>query len=90
MSWPAIKAALPPADIYDTFPSMKRPLSPSPKPRRAESRSLVLGRTRFARISAVEGISLTPAMRRRATEFDDAKLSPEERIRRIIAAHREN
>jgi hypothetical protein len=39
-------------------------------------------------ISAVEGIRLTPAMQRRAAEFERKGLSPEERIRAIVAIHR--
>jgi hypothetical protein len=48
----------------------------------------VIGRERFAKISAVEGIALTPAMKRRAAKFDRKKLSPEERVRAIVAIHR--
>jgi hypothetical protein len=48
----------------------------------------VIGRERFAKISAVEGIELTAAMKRRAAEFDRKNLTPEQRIRAIVAAHR--
>jgi hypothetical protein len=48
----------------------------------------VLGRERFAKISAVEGIELTPPMRQRATEFDRRQLSAEQRRRSIIRAYR--
>jgi hypothetical protein len=49
---------------------------------------VILGRQRFAKISAVEGIELSPAANQRAAEFDRLGLSPEERARRIVAAHR--
>jgi hypothetical protein len=45
-------------------------------------------RKRFAAISAVEGIKLTPEMERRAAELDRKGLTPEERIRAIVSAHR--
>jgi hypothetical protein len=48
----------------------------------------VLGRTAFEKISAVEGIRPTLASRARAAEFDCSALSPEERRRAIIEAHR--
>jgi hypothetical protein len=47
----------------------------------------VVGRAKFAKISAVEGIKLTPSMNKRAAEFDRAGLSPEERRLAIIRAH---
>ena len=49
---------------------------------------MVISRESFAAISAVEGIRLTPEMERRAAEFDRKGLSPEERIRAIMAVHR--
>jgi hypothetical protein len=49
---------------------------------------MIIGRERFAAISAVEGIKLTPEMKRRAAELDRKGLKPEERIRAIVAAHR--
>ena len=49
---------------------------------------MVIGRKRFAAISAVEGIKLTPEMERRVAEFDRKRLTPDERIRAIVAAHR--
>ncbi|MGZ5937518.1 MAG: hypothetical protein ACXWLK_09000 [Rhizomicrobium sp.] len=54
----------------------------------AGSSGVVLGREGFAKISAVEGIKLTPAMKRRSAEFDRKGLSPEERVRAIVAVHR--
>jgi hypothetical protein len=56
--------------------------------RRQGTSGLILGRERFAKISAIEGIELSPAAKRRAAEFDRLGLSPEERIRRIVAVHR--
>lgn len=49
---------------------------------------MIIGRERFAAISAVEGIKLTPEMERRVAEFDRKELKPEERIRAIVAVHR--
>ena len=41
---------------------------PKSSPKRASA--AVIGHKAFAKISAVEGIALTPAMKRRAAEFD--------------------
>jgi hypothetical protein len=60
--------------------------SPSHAGRRAAGG--VIGRDRFAKISAVEGITLSATAKKRAAEFDRKRLSPEERIRAIVAAHR--
>jgi hypothetical protein len=57
--------------------------------RRSATSGVILGRQRFAKISAVEGIELSPAAKKRAAEFDRLGLSPEERVRAIVAAHRE-
>jgi hypothetical protein len=68
---------------------MKRNPKLKPKTeRQAAGDEFVLGRARFAKISAVEGISLTPAARGRAAKFDRQGLPPEERVRRILAVHR--
>jgi hypothetical protein len=48
----------------------------------------VIGRDRFAKISAVEGLKLSDSAKKRAADFDRKGLSPEERIRAIITAHR--
>lgn len=53
-----------------------------------QSGGVIIGRKRFAAISAVEGIRLTPEMERRAAEFEREGLPPEERVRAIVAAHR--
>lgn len=46
----------------------------------------MLGRERFARISAVEGVALTDEMRATLERFDREGLSAEERRRAILAA----
>ena len=50
--------------------------------------TITLGRARFAKISAVEGIAITPQMKKRAAEFDRQGLSAAERRASIIRAHR--
>ena len=45
-----------------------------------------LGRQSFAKISAVEGIRLTPEMEAQFRNFDRQNLSPEERRRAIALA----
>jgi hypothetical protein len=49
-----------------------------------------IGRARFAKISAVEGIVLTPEMERRVAHFDWAGLSARERRESIIRAYRKS
>ncbi len=49
---------------------------------------ITLGRERFAKISAVEGIVLSRDAQKRAVDFDRKCLSSEQRIRAIVAAHR--
>ena len=56
--------------------------------RKKRDAGMIIGRKRFAVISAVEGIKLTPQMERRAAEFARKGLTPEARIRAIVAAHR--
>jgi hypothetical protein len=55
---------------------------------KAKAAGTKIGREAFATITAVEGMELTPAMKRRAAEFDHKGLSAEERVRAVIAAHR--
>jgi hypothetical protein len=55
---------------------------------RATVAGVVIGRARFAKISAVEGIALTDEMKRRAAEFDRRGMPADERRRAIIDAHR--
>ncbi len=66
---------------------MKKPVSTSGR-KRIGTVGVTVGRERFAKISSVEGIVLTAAAKKRAEEFDRFGLSPEERVRRIIAIHR--
>ena len=47
----------------------------------------VLGRERFAKISAVEGIELSGTMKKRIRDSDRKGLSPEARRAAIIRAH---
>jgi hypothetical protein len=49
----------------------------------------VLGRERFAKISAVEGIELSGAMKKRISESDRKGLSAEARRAAIIRVHRD-
>jgi hypothetical protein len=65
---------------------MKKRGSPSNRGRSAGS--VTLGREWFAKISAVEGIKLTPAAKKRAAEFERRGLSGEERRREIVRAYR--
>jgi hypothetical protein len=60
-------------------------------PKRTAGRSstgVLIGRAVGEKISAVEGIALSPAARRRADEFDRLGLSPAERRRAIVRAYR--
>ena len=50
----------------------------------------VLGRERFAKISAVEGIELSGAMKKRIRDADRKDLSAEARREAIIRAHRKD
>jgi hypothetical protein len=50
--------------------------------------SMIIGRERFAKISAVEGILPSEDMRARMAEFDRLGLSAEGRRRAIIKAHK--
>ena len=52
------------------------------------SAKFILGRERFGQISAVEGIKLTVAMKKRAAEFEARGLSAAERRREIIKVYR--
>jgi hypothetical protein len=60
------------------------PIRKKTDPSKRISDKFVIGRERFARISAVEGIKPTAAMKKRAAEFDRQGLSPIERRREII------
>lgn len=67
------------------FVMKKRPAT-SARSRPAKS-GMTLGRERFAKISAVEGIELTASMRERAAEFDRRGTAAAERRRSIIRAY---
>ncbi len=56
--------------------------------RKQAAQGVTVGRDRFGKISAVEGVVLSRAAKKRATEFDRLGLAPEERIRRIVEVHR--
>jgi hypothetical protein len=62
--------------------------SESLKPAKSGRVGTRIGRQAFAAISAVEGIRLTPEMKRRTAEFDRKGLSTAERIRAIVAIYR--
>lgn len=49
---------------------------------------LVVGRERFAKISAIEGIVPSAAMKARVARFDRQGLSAAERRREILKAHK--
>ena len=68
-------------------PSSMRKLSPlrPQRPTRARPAGFVIGRDRFARISAVEGVALTPDMRADLERFDRDGLSAAERRSAIHA-----
>jgi hypothetical protein len=64
----------------------------TPKKTSTESKTsgFVIGRERFLKISAVEGIKPSEAMTKRAREFDRKALSAEQRGEAIIRAHRKD
>jgi hypothetical protein len=64
------------------MPKQKRPTGKGTKT------DFVLGHAAFAKISAVEGIRLKPAMKQRAAEAASAGLSAEEYRETIVRAHR--
>jgi hypothetical protein len=64
---------------------MSKPKQPGAK---AKKTGFVIGRTAFDKISAVEGIRLTPAMKKRATEAERKGLTPEEYRRTIMRSYR--
>ena len=65
---------------------MRKPVPSRPhRPTPARPAGFVLGRDRFARISAVEGVALTPDMHADLERFDRDGLSAAERRRAIQA-----
>ena len=71
---------------YGIIIDMKKRASTSRR-RRIAKGVLTLGRERFAKISAVEGIELTADMRARAAEFDRLGMAPAKRRQAIIRAY---
>lgn len=63
-------------------------MSANMKSSEKHSAKVVIGRARFAKISAVEGIKPSAAMRKRVAQFDRQGLSAAERRRAIIKAHK--
>jgi hypothetical protein len=59
----------------------------SPRKSDETAQHYTLGRASFAKISAVEGVKLSGAMRAEFREFDRQGLTAEERRRRIVAKH---
>ena len=64
------------------MPKQKRPIAKSVKT------SFVIGHASFEKISAVEGIRLTPAMKKRATEAAAKGLTAEEYRGTIVRSYR--
>lgn len=56
----------------------------------AKAGGFVVGRARFAKISAVEGIHLTQAMEKRAAEADRKGLTADEYRRAIVRSYRKD
>jgi hypothetical protein len=69
---------------------MKKRASPPKQAARSAKIGLIIGRERFAKISAVEGIELSPEMKRRADEFDRGAVSGAERRRTILRSYRKS
>jgi DUF1009 family protein len=64
------------------------PTRKKPAANKRVTAKLVIGRQRFAKISAVEGIKPTSAMKKRVAQFDRDGLSASERRREIIKAYK--
>jgi hypothetical protein len=69
---------------------MKKRTVPSKKiaKKSAKVGRFVIGHVRFSKISAVEGIVLTPDMKARKTQLERSGASPAERRAAIIKAHK--
>lgn len=67
-------------------PVMPKVKQPDAKDRKKGG--FVIGRDSFGKISAVEGIRLTPAMKKRAADAEREGLSAEEYRQTIVRAHR--
>lgn len=59
-------------------------------PRKSGTSGFVIGRERFAQISAVEGIKLSGAMKKRISDSDRKNLSAADRREAIIRAYRKD
>ncbi|MGB8397509.1 hypothetical protein [Bradyrhizobium sp.] len=65
------------------MPKAKRPGAKTKK-----TGGFIIGRDSFGKISAVEGIRLTPTMKKRAADAERKGLSAEEFRRTIVRAYR--
>lgn len=63
-------------------------LMPQKVKRSGKAGEFVLGAERYEKISAVEGITLTSAMKKRSADAKKRKASPAEYRKAIIDAHR--
>ncbi|KIZ45662.1 hypothetical protein OO17_07595 [Rhodopseudomonas palustris] len=69
------------------MPKQERPAGKSGA-RKVAKAGFVLGHARFSKISAVEGIRLSPAMKERAADAKQQGLSADEYRRTIVQSHR--
>ena len=63
------------------------PIRKKPVAKKRSTIKIVIGRERFAKISAVEGIKPSAEMKKRMAQFDRDGLSAAKRRREIIKAH---
>ena len=75
-------------NVYDSI--MKKKAAASAKRKKAVSKKSgwVIGHARFTKISAVEGIVLSPGMKARKSELDRTGASAEKRRETIIKAYK--
>jgi hypothetical protein len=64
------------------------PKAKRPGAKAKQKGGFVIGRDSFGKISAVEGIRLTPAMKKRATNAERKGLSAEEYRQTIVRSYR--
>jgi hypothetical protein len=64
---------------------MSKPRQPGTKPKK---KGFVIGRSGFGKISAVEGIRLTPPMKKRAADAERNGLSAEQYRQTIVRSYR--
>jgi len=67
------------------IPGVSKPKQPRTK---VKKKGFVIGRASFGKISAVEGIRLTPAMKKRAADAQRRGLSAEEYRQAIMRSYR--